>query len=145
MVEALQTCNFPLQFVGDGCFRAAYHVLGTSLILKFPHDSPDVEHSKQEYEAWKLLTKTKKYADLRKYLPEILFFNESSGLVVTRKYKPLPKGRLPKDVSSLMVRFDDAIDDLFGDTTGDMHRDNIGIDKYGRYKVLDLGYMPGSY
>lgn len=151
-LEVLDNCRLPLQHIGAGAFRDVYHVLGTSLVLKIPryglNGQPEddyetnIQHARDEYAIWKRITNSKrKYKHFKQYMPEIVYFNKGTGLIVTRMYTKVKSRRLHR---KLVSKLDENMAALMGHTTADIHMTNVALDNKGNLKLIDLGCFIGG-
>lgn len=150
-VEELERLGVgPVVGVGNGAFRAAYRIYGTSLLVKFPLDvkhvvndnSPDwsnyegKNHTRMEVKKIRALSK---FPMWKKHLPPVYYFNSRDGVLVTKFF---PKGKWVEGAKSQLIS--EMAKTFCGITLGDLSTDNVrttGNSKNGRdLIVVDLGY-----
>ena len=141
-----------LDKVGEGSFRTAYRITGTTLLIKFPvvvthrkngkvtgEDSKEGKvHTRAEVRKIRRLSQ---YRSLRSHVPPIYYYNGKDGVVVMRYYNtPLDN----KNQSTLGGRARDrlirkVIKELTGVTLGDSVGDNVKQHR-GQLIFVDCGY-----
>jgi len=135
-VDLLQH-GFTLKFLGGGLFRNAYRIVGTKLVVKVPIGAKGRRHSQGEMKAYRRIMRSKrKYTAIQLYMPEILAYNAKTGIILMPEYRVAPKSYGEKKIK--------AMGKLAGDAMGkycDLHRWNIGRDKEGQFRFIDLGYF----
>ena len=150
-LDLLDACGLPLQLTNWGQFRNVYDVLGTQLVIKVPIQESkasgtriNIQHAREEYAAWKKIKSSRhEYRSLKPYLPDMIYFNSRSGIIVMPKYGPVrwPRGRgRHRVIEELESRFTSALQVTYAD----IKEDNLGSDKDGNIKVLDLGPLSGD-
>lgn len=146
MFDLLVDCGFTLQCVGEGRFRTAFRIVGTPWIIKVPASTDrDIEiedsiaHSVQEYDAYRRIMRYDRYKPLRSHMPEILYFDRKTGLIVMREYKRL--GAVYSKRHSAVRR---KIGRVMRRSAQDLHRSNFGMDSRGHVKLIDLGRLYGG-
>jgi hypothetical protein len=147
--EMLDYCGLPLQHIGCGQFRAAYHVLGTSLIVKVPHKGrtrkrteENVQHSRDEYTVWKRMRASiRKFKALKRYMPELVYYNSLTGIIVVRKYDKLPYS---KEHNALIRELELTVTSVMKTKEADIHYGNLGRDEDGNVKIIDMGLFIGG-
>lgn len=121
---------FPIRFIASGAFRKVYALTELDLVVKFPIEgdyfSFNLSHAKREINAF---FRYKRIKRLRKYLPNIVYADLSSGVVVMEKYK-----RRQADWSGL-----ENTKRVFKGRLADLGVYNVFMDKKGNPKVIDLG------
>lgn len=140
----LDCCGFPLQWIGSGTFRDAYHVTGTSLVIKVPRFDSDkatlkynIQHARDEFSIWRRMKVAKlKYAAFKSYLPELIYFDTKTGIMVVRKYN---KVRYSKIANKLIRELEASITATMKTAEADIHYGNLGLDKDGNIKIIDMG------
>lgn len=142
--------GIPLEYVGNGAFRYAYRIPGTSLIVKIPKrknyngkynevtfdDCRD--HARAEHDAYINVKHTVEFKALRKYLPEIVYFDHESGLLVMKEYKTRKWSR---SWDAKVRELDDMVQSITGSEDTDCHTSNIAVDERGRPVIIDLGML----
>ncbi len=146
--EMLDRCKFTLQHLDSGLFRSVYWIVGTDLVVKIPiglsFGKPDAkrlfksrDHARDEYKVWKRIKDSKvKYKGFKKYLPAILYFDSATGISVMRKYHPVSYTKHSRELSA---HLNDLLEKALGTSCADIHYKNLGIDKNGNPKIMDLG------
>lgn len=143
---ALMECNLPLKYLGSGAYRHVYHIVGTSLIIKFPclnsngqPSTVNIGHARDEYAAVSRVSssKAKKYLEIKKHMPELYYHNCCTGLILGQKYKMLPTraNAIRTELSNKVCK---ALRLCDGDIT---NSGNVGMDTRGTLKILDAGYL----
>ena len=135
-----------LDKVGEGSFRTAYRITGTTLLIKFPvvvthrkngqvtgEDSKEGQvHTRAEVRKIRRLSQ---YRSLRSHVPPIYYYNGKDGVVVMRYYNtPLDLEGRARD---RLIR--KVIKELTGVTLGDSVGDNVKQHR-GRLIFVDCGY-----
>ena len=135
--DILRELGYTLKFLGGGIFRNVYKIVGTKLVLKVPNGARGRRHSQGEMKAYKrIMVSTKKYVALHPYMPAIHHYNSRTGIILMPEYRVAPKSYWEKKIK--------AMGKLAGDVMGkycDLHRWNIGRDKEGQFRFIDLGYF----
>ena len=144
--DLLDYCELPLQYIGGGMYRDAYHVLGTSVVIKMPRVGKSIEinkqHSRDEITIWKQIRRSKKkYAAFKEYLPEIISHDGRTGITLVRKYDNPKHSRA---INKVIKELDAALADVLDLHTADIHYNNLGLDKDGSIKIIDLGMFLGG-
>lgn len=142
--EILDKCELPLQYVGGGAFRDVYHVIGTSVVIKVPRKTDKehrtekrIQHSRDEFSIWTRMKNSKrKFRAFAKYLPELIYYNSHTGIIVMRKYE---KVRYNKVNNSFANELEEMITKVMGTCDADIHNGNLGFDKRGNIKIIDMG------
>lgn len=142
--EILDNCELPLQYIGGGAYRDTYHVIGTSVVIKVPRTGPgdskteqNIQHSRDEFKMWHRIRKSKrKFRPLRKYLPEIIYYNSTTGIMVCRKYE---KAKRNRSANALIVELEQTVTTIMGTTYADIHYGNLAVDKAGKFRIIDMG------
>lgn len=142
--QELLDLGLPLQFVAEGQFREVYHIVGTSIVVKIPRvrgcshrtHKKNVAHATTEYRAWRRIM-SRGYTEIRPYMPEILYHNKATGLVLMRQYRPVPRLKKNRETLSRLGR---SISRIVAETRfPDVHAGNAGIDEDGNIRLIDLG------
>ena len=132
--------------VGQGAFRTAYRIHGTSLLIKFPamfsyddangsetwHDKEGKNHTRMEVKKIRALLK---FPIMRKHLPPVYYFNGRDGVVVTKYY---PKSKWTNSATNQLVS--EMIKEYCGVTLGDLSPDNVRTEPHNNLILIDLGY-----
>lgn len=144
--KLLDACNFPLKHIGGGAFRDVYQIIGTDILVKIPRfglDSTEptltnLEHSREEFKAWKKIrrSKSKKWSHLKEHLPEFLYHDWNTGVTLVRKYSPV---RYSRAVANWCADMENSVTDMFNTLSADLHYANLGRDKNGTFRFIDLG------
>lgn len=134
----------------DGLYRDVYRIAGRPLVVKVPKDEEqpsledNINHSKAEWKAVKRIKRFKKFETLKRYMPEIYYFNEKTGLMVMKYYPKIKK------YSHMVSRLLEEIVDLtwpyaVSGESVDMHGENVAYDEETDTPVIiDLGYFSAS-
>lgn len=121
-----------LDKVGEGSFRKAYRITGTTLLIKFPLGKEGKVHTRAEVRKIRRLSQ---YRSLRSHVPPIYYYNSKDGVVVMRYYNtPLD---LDGRARERLIR--KVIKELTGVTLGDSVDDNVKQHR-GRLIFVDCGY-----
>lgn len=138
--DILEDCRLPLQYVGGGAFRDVYRIIGTPYVLKIPCEDGatelNLEHSRDEFTAWRRISRNKKFSQLHRFMPEIVYYNRTSGIILVCYYKSLSYS---SETLKVARRTEALVRQVLGREWSDIHYRNIGIDSNGRYVLLDLG------
>lgn len=140
----LDACELPLQYIGGGKFRDAYHVIGTELVIKIPRRDTrirvtmtNIKHARDEYSIWKRIKSSKrKFKPLRAYLPELIYFSDLTGVIVIRRYS---KVKYTHAVGELEVKLEGIVTKVMNTSNADVHLGNLGRDSKGSIKLIDMG------
>jgi len=125
-----------LDKVGEGSFRTAYRITGTTLLIKFPVGGEDCKEGKVHTRAEvRKIRRLSQYRSLRSHVPPIYYYNGKDGVVVMRYYNtPLDLEGRARD---LLIR--KVIKELTGVTLGDSVGDNLKQHR-GQLIFVDCGY-----
>ena len=127
--EALAFGIGPLDKIGEGAFRAAYQIRGTSLLIKFPLGGYKC-HTRAEV---RKIQKLSQFKSMRAHVPPVYYYNSKDGVMVTKFYA---KGARLLDMNEVVSKL---IKELTGVVLEDIVGDNVKSD--GRHPVfVDLGY-----
>jgi hypothetical protein len=121
--------------IGQGLDRKVYEIVGYPLVVKIQMANSFADQTSAERYAHKRITSSKrKYRTIKKYMPKIYYANVKSGIILMRKYEVMWE----KDVSDACFEIENNLKKTdCGDT--DLHQRNIGKDRFGNYKIIDLG------
>lgn len=143
-VYDIKKAGLKIKEIGSGEFRTAY-LIEKQLVAKFPTGDirycksnwghTAIGHSINEVAAIKKVLKTRKFRPMHRYMPEILYFNEETGVILMHRYDSVSS-----DKSIICGMITDLADDI-GLNYCDFHEYNVGINDDGEVKVLDLGLM----
>ena len=137
-----------LQEVGQGAFRTAYRVYGTSLLIKFPitcryrgeesvggpevwHDHEGKNHTRMEVKKIRILCS---FRVMRKHIPPVYYYNGRDGVMVTKYY---PKSTAIVPATNTMLY--EMVREFCGVILGDLSPDNIRTEG-GNLMFIDCGY-----
>jgi len=130
--------------VGQGAFRTAYRIHGTSLLIKFPlmfkynpqpdswHDKEGKNHTRMEVKKIRALLEFPMWG---KHLPPVHYFNSRDGIMVTKYYRPHKKSVVDAERNMLMG---ELVKEFCGVVLGDITDDNVRVDR--DLVIIDLGY-----
>lgn len=143
--DALVKCGFSLKLVGEGCFRDTFRVLDTPLVIKFPCKeygrrsyNKNLKHALQEYDAWKHIKEsTNELRLFRKYLPRVHYFNPVTGVIVMTEYNTKAAYKRTRMIAALRNRLYKSLNAC----STDLYEGNVGVDKRGNLKIIDLGLL----
>lgn len=139
--EEAKAIGFKLKYLGEGCFREGYaiEVFPRPLVVKFPKykELDNIYHSNEEFTIVSSLRKKKEYKVLHRYLPDILYHNKKTGVIVMPLYEKYEYGT---DVSNTVETvLANLVTDL-GFNDHDVHCNNIGhLDD--EPKIFDVGIL----
>jgi hypothetical protein len=154
--DLLLDCGLSLKFLGDGAFREVFKIVGTGLVVKVPRTDGElmemsagyahtpVDHAHAEWDHRKKVMREKKYEFFRPYMPALHCLVPSTGVLLADYYRPLPYTR---------TKYDAEIDQIIGSLAaigvndGDVakdKKDNYGIDRDGKLRIIDLGCFGGE-
>lgn len=75
-----------LTHVGQGCYREAFAVKGSRVVLKFPYNTRcDVEHARNEIKAISKLQNAP--PKIRKHAPKVYYTNWKTGVIAMKRYR----------------------------------------------------------
>lgn len=138
--DILDYCNLPLQYVGGGAFRDTYHVIGTGVVIKLPRQglkhARNIQHARDEMTIWNRMRRSKKWSTFRPFLPEIIGFSKKTGVMVVRRYDGLKYSR---DSNQIIKNLEKSVTSIIGTTIADIHYGNLGVDKDGGIRFIDMG------
>jgi hypothetical protein len=142
--------DFEVKLVGAGEFRKVYRIVGTDLVVKFPRitrSSKNIGHSRVEYKRCYDIRHQSKWYLLRRYVPKIYHYNPDTGVIIMHYYERV--GETPKALRD--IKWMQKLLDLVCTHNGlnkdnlnwseDIEINNIGQDKNGNYKFLDMGFF----
>jgi hypothetical protein len=132
-----------LRFLGKGLFREGFKVVNSDVVVKFPlefsmNDDDPTEgriHSKQEIRRLKRL---KKEGTLKRYLPEIFYYNTKTGVIAMRYYEEFDNFEEQADAMGQMMGT--LIPRVTRVRCDDIHTENIRRGPNDRAILIDLGY-----
>lgn len=144
LLDTLNNCYLPLQFLFSGSFRDVYHIVGTRLVVKIPNncfgEEDSASHSQAEVK-WVKRLRAKKYAAFHKYLPRIYYANKH-GVILMRRYYEMENTKLTRKLcETLEEDLKENVKQLNYEL--DIRTDNMGRDEKGRPVILDLGLFSG--
>jgi 5-methylthioribose kinase len=136
---------------GQGAFRRVYAVRNLDVVIKIPYactnwwrscapaPSEGVKHARLEYKAWLRVMTMGRYRALKRYMPDIWYYDSRSGIVIMERYR---KARASFFVTHIGCFIENIIEDLFNlKWELDLGADNLGIDRYGNFRLIDLGLI----
>jgi hypothetical protein len=134
--------------VGEGAFRQAYRIQGTTLLMKFPvMDSyGDGEGGWQDDHLGKCHTRAEvrkiralsKFRSLKHHVPPVYYFNSADGVMVTRYYPAVREWVINSNKNFVLSN---VIKELTGVTLEDISGDNVKVDtRRSKLIFVDLGY-----
>src|SRR5208337_1680685 len=140
-------------YVGEGAFRLAYKIVGTTLLIKFPltesfhkrepdgsfitcrtNDHDGKCHTRAEVRKIRVLSKFK---SLRKILPPVYYYNSHDGVMVTRYYLKATVNDWTSQIGPLLSG---VIKELTGVTLEDLFGDNVRKKSEDSLVIVDCGY-----
>jgi hypothetical protein len=155
--DLLICCGLTLKFIGDGGFRVVFKIVGTGLVVKVPMTEKDqaelghnyahtpLVHANTEWKYRKKVMREKKYEFFRPYMPALHCLIPSTGVTLTDYYRPLPWAYTKKydaEIDQIIANLA-GIGVMDGDVGPDK-RDNYGIDRDGKLRIIDLGCFGGE-
>lgn len=128
--EAQLQKMFSMEYLGSGCYRRAYTITGTNLIVKIEQSS-DPYHTGREI---LVLEKLRQKRELLAHLPQIIY--SAPGILVMPQYQRIDSTdeRKQKEVQRIK-----SLVETSGVSAVDMHYANIMQDKHGNIRLTDLG------
>ena len=149
----LKQVGIHYEFLSDGVYREVYWLKGYNAVIKFPlqdgtttyRDSEDgsLTHAQREMDGFEKIRASK--SPLRNHLPKIYYQNYETGVIVMGKYNTdwmaayntkTDKSRR-RQVMSLRRRLCRFF--KLNDKNTDYGTDNFGLDKHGKFVIVDLG------
>ena len=141
-----RAAGIKMRLLGTGMFRAGYKVRNTDLVIKFPvltgknDDDPSegIQHSVQEI---RRLRRLKKAGTLNQFLPEVLYYDKKSGVIMMRYYPEFDGYEEQADAMGKMVG--KLIYRIAGVRCTDIHTENVRKGRWDGLKnavIIDLGY-----
>src|SRR5216684_6048992 len=82
-VEELRAAGVEMRLLGKGLFRKGYKIKNCDLVIKFPIGEEGKIHTRDEVRRLKRL---KKDVILKRFLPEVFYYNKKSGVILMRYY-----------------------------------------------------------
>jgi len=149
----LRQVGIHYEFLGSGVYREVYWLKGYNVIIKFPfpdgntpyRDSEDssLGHAQREMDGFEKIRASK--SPLRNHLPKIYYQNRENGVIVMEKYNTdwmaayntktdKSRNRKVMDLRRRLCRFF-----KLNDENSDYGADNFGLDKHGKFVIVDLG------
>src|SRR5208337_1858511 len=140
------------RYVGEGAFRVAYKIVGTTLLIKFPiiesfhhrengalvtyrrNDFDGKYHTRAEVRKIRALSKFK---SLRKAMPPVYYYNSHDGVMVTRYYLKATVNDWTSQIGPLLSG---VIKELTGVTLEDLFGDNVRKKSEDSLVIVDCGY-----
>ena len=123
-----------LVHLDSGCFREAYVIKGTRIVIKFNLDPAMKYHARREMRVIKRIFHRKSLRHLRRYVPKVYYQDYKNGVIVME---------LLSKVGKISAEAGGVIDQMFQDTFkrggSDANYTNLGKNGRGQIKVLDLG------
>jgi len=147
-VEELRPDYHP-RWLGEGAFREAFDVRiggkSLGLVIKFPlfeggSNLESIEHARDEISAIDCIRADSHLLALRRYMPEVFYFDHANGVTVVQKHNPAHS-------SSRFDGFVDAFDAMLNDLIPEMRYEfdssveNFGVTKKREYILLDAGLL----
>lgn len=131
--------------LSSGAYRTVYRVKGSNVVVKIPvnDDSSNRVHAREEVRAINNIKRFKrKYAKLIPMMPEVYYFNETSGVTAMKYYKKI-RGNVAYTVAGLV---EDVVELTMKDKNlyiggMDIHGSNVHVDENGNPIIIDLGYF----
>lgn len=124
-----------MNILGSGCFREAYEVGLSKVVLKFPQSLDDTFHSRLEM---KRIAQLKQHKSIRPHLPKIYHYEPSTGVILMKKYKPI-ENEHSSAMWAMWRMIKRLIEGVSGRRLNDLGGNNCALDK-GEIILLDLGY-----
>lgn len=139
-----------LEYLGCGMYRKVYRILNSNLVIKFAGRSRECrKHSKTEANRIYEIMHRKKWRLLRRYMPKLYYFDFETGVTIMKYYVPTDyeDHRVREDTKwiQMLIEAVCSFNHLEGHEEGsiDWYSDiagvNLGTDKDGNYKFLDMG------
>jgi hypothetical protein len=139
-VTLLKSCKFTLRFLGSGSFRDVYEIVGSGYVVKFPNQSGGESHAENERRTWNKIRKSKRFAEIHKYLPSQMYLNRRSGCIVMPLYEEADDPQYDDEMDEVA----DIIHRITGNSDNDLASDkwdNWGVDQEGKLVMIDLGCL----
>jgi hypothetical protein len=128
-----------LVLLGSGCFRSAYKISGTCLVVKIPFeqrkdDRCSLFHSRREIRAVTKVLSRKSLKHFRRYVPKIYFADYKTGIIVMEMLdtKVDPDKETEKVLRNMFI-------DTLKNYSSDVGCGNTGYDRRGQIKIIDWG------
>jgi len=137
----LEKMGLKLGLIGNGLYREVYRINGLPLVVKLSKNagSSPRDHARAEYRAVRRIQRFKKYAQLRKYMPEIHYFDSKTGVMLMHYYKPLPKGY--RCIARLLDHIIELTWPYAAESECDVHGGNVGLGENNQPILIDMGYF----
>lgn len=131
-----------LYHIGNGAYRTVYKIKDSNFVIKIPKRKSDRAHAAGEMQTINIILKAKrKHKVLKKYMPNVLYYDKYSGIIVMEQYKIKSYKESHAIVRCLMDIIDIKWSFSASAEDADVHSANIGFDKKGNPKFIDMGYF----
>jgi hypothetical protein len=120
----------------SGCFRTAYHVTGTRIVIKFPMESCGRSHSRREIRRIREILNRVSLRHMRRYVPKIYYADYQNGVLALELL-----GSVGHVSNAECIMLEHLAADTFyrSPSNTDLSYTNIGRNSRGQIKILDLG------
>jgi hypothetical protein len=145
--EEIKKLGIKLTLLNFGAFREVFTVKGTNLVVKIPRvttlGSPqsNIDHAKQEIDAYRRVFKRKSLKALRPFMPKFHYMDYRSGIVVVEKYKSARYSKISNIAINIISKVIEEVTEKDATEEVDLFIPNIGTDMHGNYKFIDLGLL----
>lgn len=139
----VKQAGLKIKKLGSGAFRTAY-LVENKLVAKFPTGNDRycksgwghtaITHSVIEVATINKILKKKKYKPLHRYMPDILYFNAVTGVILMYRYD-----RTDTRIGSIVCNMLHDLARDIGLSFNDLHEYNVGINDFDEVKILDMG------
>lgn len=133
--EDFEKLGLKLRRIGEGLFREGYKIVNADMVIKFPKDTEGIKHSLAEV---RRIHRLMKFKILRRHLPEILYFDKASGVLIMRYYPRFRSFEVQADaMGEALAR---VISSLTRTHCSDLHTENVRSSEEDDAVIIDLGY-----
>lgn len=138
--EEFADFGLKLKAIGSGAYRQVYEIIGYEVVVKIPTflSEEGGSHSRIEWNAFKKVSKIKKYKQLRPFLPKI-YTCSRNGIVLMKKYDSVKGKRRLFRIQ--LTQIQEILDDLFDGSWLDIYWQNVAIHG-NKLKIIDFGCFP---
>jgi hypothetical protein len=144
-IQDLRGGRYIFRPIGSGAFRDAYAVWtkrshkDLQTVVKMPIEKDGIKHARYETKAIGDILRLPKFISLRRYMPEIFYYEHRTGVIVVRRYEKIPWSF---QFYGFVTAFTSMVDDLMNlryDFDGGSA--NFAITSKGDYILLDAGLL----
>lgn len=128
-----------LRLLGVGAYREAYRIVNADVVIKFPRSKTTNEGRKHSQQEMARIKQLKENTCLAEFLPEVLYYDKSTGVIAMRHYSEFKGFEEQADAMGRMIQ--KMMTRLSGVQCTDVHTENV---RRGRGRqdciLIDLGF-----